>query len=87
MSSLFGQDMVPNPPYCEKSYEFLKHHCYECNNYSPVKKSKVEKFDFLGKANDKYYYYGVYIEDSTILDLVIKYISSVFMKEMLKNQF
>ena len=44
---------------------FLKHHSYECNNYTPPKKSKVEKFDFLGKANNKYYYYGVYIEDST----------------------
>lgn len=65
LNNLFGQIKVPDTPYCEKSYEFLKHHCYECNNYSPPPKSKVEKFDFLGKANDKYYYYGVYIADST----------------------
>lgn len=60
-----AQVNLPDTPYCEKSFKFLRYHCYECNNYTPPQKSKVEKFDFLGKVNEKFYYYGVYIEDST----------------------
>lgn len=63
VSNIIAQVNVPDTPYCEKSFEFLKNNCYECVNYSLTKKCKVEKFDFLGKANNKYYYYGVYLTE------------------------
>lgn len=61
VSNSVAQLNVPDTPYCEKSFDFLKSNCYECDNYSLNKKCKVEKFDYLGKANNKFYYYGVYV--------------------------
>lgn len=58
-----AQVNVLDTPYCQKSFEFLKNSCYECDNYSNTKKCKVEKFDFLGNANNKNYYYGVYLNE------------------------
>lgn len=63
VTNIIAQVNVPDTPYCEKSIEFLKNHCYECDNYSNTKTCKVEKFDFLGKANNKYYYYGAYLTE------------------------
>ena len=63
VSNIVAQVSVPDTPYCDKPYEFLKNNCYECNNFSHSKKCKVEKFGFLGEANNKSYYYGVYLSE------------------------
>lgn len=58
---IFSQGNLPDTIYCEKSYEFLKQHCYICEEYKERYLCVFEKFDYLGKANNKYYYYGVYV--------------------------
>lgn len=58
---IFTQVSLPDTIYCEKSYEFLKQHCYICEEYKERYLCVFEKFDYLGKGNNKYYYYGVYV--------------------------
>lgn len=59
--NIFSQISLPDTIYCENSFEFLRNHCYICEKYKDRYNCVFEKFDFLGKANNKYYYYGVYV--------------------------
>ena len=61
LKDIFSQVSLPDTIYCEKSFEFLQQHCYICEEYKDRYNCVFEKFDFLGKANNKYYYYGVYV--------------------------
>ncbi|MBK7630249.1 MAG: hypothetical protein IPJ23_06070 [Ignavibacteriales bacterium] len=60
LKNIFSQVNVPYSLDCEKSIEFLQKNCYYCGERYDGGRCFVEKFNYLGEAKDKQYYYGVY---------------------------
>ncbi|MFZ0455256.1 MAG: hypothetical protein WCE54_07435 [Ignavibacteriaceae bacterium] len=58
IATLSAQEIISNDSSCSNSIDFLKKNCYTCVKSDSLK-CKVEEFGYIGKTNNRYYYYQI----------------------------